>query len=390
MATAKKVEQGSKVRYAVVAAGWISQTALLPGVEHTGNSEVTTIVTGHEYKAEVLAEKYPSIKHSYSYEEYDEFLRANVADAVYLATPNWDHVEFAIKTLEAGLHLLLEKPMAVSVEQCQQIIKASQKTGAKLMVAYRLHFEPGTLKALKRVRKGELGKLRYFNSSFSQPVSALNHRAKSGYWAGPVPDMGPYPINMVRTLFGAEPIEVYATGWNTDAKFNFEDTVAVTLKFDEGRIGSFVLSYNAQDLDDFRITGDLGTLFSSPAYAMPGGMKHTLMIGEKGSSESFGKTDQFGGELKYFSECVIAGRDPEPDGEEGMLDVRVLVAVEQSLKTGMPVKLAPYTRARRASPDLEETLSPVKIPDLIGANKPSEGGSNGEEDQAPSEALRVA
>jgi hypothetical protein len=87
---------------------------------------------------------------------------------------------------------------------------------------------------------------------------------------------------------------------------------------------------------------------------------------------------------------VIAGRDPEPDGEEGMLDVRVLVAVEQSLKTGMPVKLAPYTRARRASPDLEETLSPVKIPDLIGANKPSEGGSNGEEDQAPSEALRVA
>jgi predicted dehydrogenase len=145
MATAKKVEQGSKVRYAVVAAGWISQTALLPGVEHTGNSEVTTIVTGHEYKAEVLAEKYPSIKHSYSYEEYDEFLRANVADAVYLATPNWDHVELAIKTLEAGLHLLLKKPMAVSVEQCQQIIKASQKTGAKLMVAYRLHFEPGTL-----------------------------------------------------------------------------------------------------------------------------------------------------------------------------------------------------------------------------------------------------
>lgn len=390
MSNAKKVEPGKKVRYAVVAAGWISQTALLPGVEHTGNSEVTAIVTGHEYKAEALAEKYPTIRHSYSYEEYDQFLKDDVADAVYLATPNWDHVELAIKTLEAGLHLLLEKPMAVSVEQCQQIIKASQKSGAKLMVAYRMHFEPGALKALKVVREGKLGKLRYFNSSFSQPVSALNHRAKSGYWAGPIPDMGPYPINMVRTLFGAEPIEVYATGWKTDDKFNFEDTVAVTLKFDEGRIGSFVLSYNAQDLDDFRVTGDLGSLFSSPAYAMPGGMKHTTTIGEKESTESFDKTDQFGGELKYFSDCVMNNKDPEPDGEEGLLDVRVLVACEQSLKTGMPVKLAAYARSRRASLDQEETLSPVKTPELIGANKPSEGGSNGEEEQAPREARRVA
>lgn len=390
MATAKKIEYGNKVRYAIVGAGWISQTALLPGVDHTGNSEVTAIVTGHEYKVEPLQELYPTIKFGYSYEEYDQFLKDGVADAVYLATPNWDHVELAVKTLEAGLHLLLEKPMAVSVDECQRIIAASQKTGAKLMIAYRLHFEPGTLKALERVRNGELGKLRYFNSSFSQPISPLNHRAKNGFWAGPVPDMGPYPINAVRNLFGAEPIEVFATGWNTSPEYNFEDTVAVTLKFEEGRIGAFVLSYNAQDLDDLRIAGDLGSIHSSPAYAMPGGMKHTLTIGEKESTESFSKTDQFGGELKYFSDCVISGSDPEPDGEEGMLDVRVLVACEQSLKTGMPVKLQPYTRRKRPSLKDVQTLSPVKIPKMVGAHKPSEGGSNGEEQQAPAEALRGA
>ena len=223
MATARKVT-GGKVRYAVVGAGWISQTALLPGVEHTGNSAVTTIVTGHEYKTEQLKEKYPTIEHGYSYEEFDEFLKADVADAVYLATPNFDHVELAVKTLEAGLHLLLEKPMAVSVEECQRIIAASNSSGAKLMIAYRLHFEPGTLKALERVRSGELGSIRYFNSSFSQIIHRDNHRSKNGYWAGVVPDMGPYPINMVRTLFGAEPIEVFATGVNTDEQFNFEDT----------------------------------------------------------------------------------------------------------------------------------------------------------------------
>ena len=106
---------------------------------------------------------------------------------------------------------------------------------------------------------------------------------------------------------------------------------------------------------------------------MPGGMKHTLMIDKKESTESFGKTDQFGGELKYFSECIINGTDPEPDGEEGMLDVRVLVAAEQSLKTGMPVKLQPYKRTRRAVSDQVQKLSPVKEPELIGAHQPSEG-----------------
>ena len=372
MATAKKVTS-DKVRYAIVGAGWISQTALLPGVEHTGNSVVTTVVTGHEYKTERLQEKYPTIEHGYSYEEYDQFLKDDVADAVYLATPNFDHVELAVKTLEAGLHLLLEKPMAVSVEECQRIIAASKSTDTKLMIAYRLHFEPGTLKALERVRSGELGKLRYFNSSFSQPVSGQNHRAKSGYWAGPVPDMGPYPINMVRTLFGSEPIEVFATGVQTGDKFNFENVVSVTLKFEADRIAAFTLAYDGQDLDDFRVVGELGSIFSEPAYAMPGGVKHIVKIGEKESTESFNKTDQFGGELKYFSECVLEDKDPEPDGEEGMLDVRVLVAAEQSLKTGMPVKLQPYKRTRRAVSDQVQKLSPVKTPELVGAHKPSEG-----------------
>src|SRR5579875_1369165 len=101
------------------------------------------------------------------------------------------------------------------------------------MLAYRLHHEPGTLKAFEVARSGKLGHMRYFNSSFSQPVSGQNHRAKNGYWAGPVPDMGPYPINMARNLFGAEPIEVSAMGVCSEPeKFRgFHDTVSVSLRF---------------------------------------------------------------------------------------------------------------------------------------------------------------
>ncbi len=374
-----KVVQGTKVRYAVVGIGWISQAAMLPGVEHTGNSEVVAFVTGHEEKAAKVAEKY-DVHKIYSYDELDHVLASGDIDAVYLATPNFDHVEYAVKILDAGIHLLLEKPMAVSVAECERMIVAADKSGAKLMVAYRMHFEPGTLKAIERVRKGDLGSLRYFNSSFSQPVSSQNHRAKHGFWAGPVPDMGPYPLNMVRQLFGAEPLEVTALGTNTDPeRFTdengqpFDDTVSVALKFDAGRIAQFVVSYSGGDIDEYRVTGTKGTLSSNPAFQVGTGIKHTTLIDKKESTETFKTTDHFGGELKYFSECILEHREPEPDGEEGMLDVRVLAAIEQSLKTGTVVKLAPFHRSKRPNPKQVQTLSAVSEPELIATHKPSDG-----------------
>ena len=368
-----------RVRYAVVGVGWIAQSVFLPGVEHTGNSEVVALVTGHEEKAAQVGEKY-GIDKVYSYDELDGLLTSGEIDAVYLATPNFDHVEYAVKTLEAGIHLLLEKPMAIGVEECERMIAASEKSGAKLMVAYRLHFEPGTLKGIERVRAGEIGKVRFFNSSFSQQVSGQNHRAKHGFWAGPVPDMGPYPLNAVRNLFGAEPIEVFATGVCTDRERfvdvdgkPFDDTVAVTLKFEAERVAAFVVSYSGGDVDEYRIVGNKGDLFSKPAYQVGTGIKHVLTVEKQERSESFKKTDHFGGELKYFSDCILEDRKPEPDGQEGLLDVRVIAAIEQALKTGLVQRLEPVYRSRRPDPAQVEELSAVKEGELIGAHKPSEG-----------------
>jgi len=368
---AKQIK-GDKVRYAVVGLGWIAQAAFMPGVEHTGNSQMVALVSSDEDKAAKVGEKYGISKH-YSYDQYDELLASGEIDAVYLATPNFDHVEYAVKTLDAGIHLLLEKPMAISVAECERMIAASEKTGAKLMIAYRLHHEPGTLKAIERIRKGDLGTVRMFTSTFSQKVARSNHRAKNGYWAGPVPDMGTYPINEVRNLFGAEPIEVFATGVCSDPeKYNFDDTVAVTLKFEKARVAAFTLSYNGSDVDDCRVVGSKGDLFSQPAYQVGMAMEHVVTIEKKKSSESFKTTDHFGGELKYFSNCILTGEQPEADGEEGLLDVRVLEAVERALTTGQVQKLEPYHRTRRPDVDQVEELSAIKEPELVGAKKPSE------------------
>ena len=180
----------------------------------------------------------------------------------------------SVKILEAGIHLLLEKPMAVSVKECERIIAASrERASAKLMIAYRLHHEPGTLAAIQKVREGQIGKVRFFNSSFSQQVSGQNHRAKTRLLGRSSPRHGPLPLNTVRNIFGAEPIEVFATGVCTDdTRFNFEDTVSVTLKFPDNRVAAFTLSYSGGDVDDFRVVGELGDLFSEPAYQV--GSRH--------------------------------------------------------------------------------------------------------------------
>ncbi len=376
---AVRVEAGKKVRYAVIGVGWISQAAMLPGVEHTGNSEVVALVTSHEQKAGKVGEKY-GIKTVVSYNEYGDLLRSGEIDAAYLATPNFDHVNLAVQTLDAGIHLLLEKPMAVSVAECEQMIAAGERSGAKLMVAYRLHFEPGTLKAIERIREGEIGTVRFFNSSFSQQVSGQNHRAKHGFWAGPVPDMGPYPLNMVRNVFGAEPVEVAALGVNTDPErfadesgTPFADTVAVTLKFPDERVASFSVSYSGGDVDEYRVVGSKGDLYSNPAYQVGTSIEHELTVEKKKSTHTFQTTDHFGGEMKYFSECILNNSQPEPDGEEGMLDVRVLEAVEKALATEQVQHLPLYTRKRRPDPKQVQTLSKVKEPELVGAHKPSEG-----------------
>src|SRR5262245_60914557 len=134
----------AKVRYAVVGTGWISQQVFMPGVEHTGNSTITAIVTGHPEKGKKLAELYGALA-IYPYERYAELLRSGDIDAVYIATPNEQHAQFAVPALKAGISVLLEKPLEVDVERSLAIAEAARTSKAKLMVAYRLHFEPATL-----------------------------------------------------------------------------------------------------------------------------------------------------------------------------------------------------------------------------------------------------
>jgi predicted dehydrogenase len=173
-----------RVRYAVVGLGYISQIAVLPAFAHAReNSELVALVSGDATKLEKLAKKYRVTK-TYSYEQYAECLASGEIDAVYIALPNNMHPAYTEGAAEAGIHVLCEKPMAVTEQECEAMIEAASRAKVKLMIAYRLHFEKGNLSAVETIHSGKIGKPRVFSSNFCQQVTAGNSRLKAELGGG--------------------------------------------------------------------------------------------------------------------------------------------------------------------------------------------------------------
>lgn len=364
----------TKIRYGIVGLGSISQEAMMPGVEHTRNSEITALVTSDPVKARELSKDY-SVPASYSYEEFGELLSSGKVDALYIATPNWRHAEFAVPALEAGISVLLEKPMEVTSDDCQRILDAQQRSGAKLMVAYRLHFEPATISAIEEVRSGKLGEVHLFTSTFCQLIDTENHRAKNGALAGPLFDMAPYPINGVRNLFEDEPTEAFATAARHPASGfdNIDDTVSVILRFPRERIAQFTVSYYGNPTEIYTVVGSQGSLEMTPAFTYGKALEYTLQTGMDKKHHSFKNTDHFGGEMKYFSDCLLHGKNPEPDGWEGLADVRVIEAALKSIKSGRFEKVEPVEIKQRIAAGQVEELGAQKTPKMVHASAPARG-----------------
>jgi predicted dehydrogenase len=363
-----------KMRYAVVGLGYISQAAVLPAFRHAAsNSELTALVSDDPEKLRVLSQRY-NVEHTYSYEQYDDCLRSGEIDAVYIAVPNSLHREYTLKAAEAGIHVLCEKPMAVTEPDCQAMIDAARQNNVKLMVAYRLHFEPANLQAIEIAKSGKIGTPRFLISSFSQQVKEGDIRLRQDLGGGSVYDMGVYCINAARYLFRDEPREVVAFSASSgEPRFRgVDEMTAALLRFPDDRLASFVSSLGAADTSYLRIVGTEGELALEPAFEFSTGLRYTLTINGKSQTRKFPKMDQFAPELLYFSECILTDKEPEPSGQEGLADVRVVQALYRSALSHQPVSLKPMTLAQRPDRDQEIRRPPIrKMPELVRAAPPS-------------------
>lgn len=313
----------------------------MPALPQVENSEITAIVSGHAENAAKLAEFY-GIEKVYTYDQYDEMLAGDVADAVYIGLPNSMHADYAIKAMNAGLHALVEKPLAISEAECAAMIEAAETSGVYLMTAYRLHSEPATVKVIEMIRSGEIGDPRVFSSTFSLQSDPTNHRLLAEHWGGPLQDIGVYCLNAARHCFGAEPVEAHAvtTGGNGDMRFGeVEATIAVTLKFPEDRVGQFVASFEADATDTYRVIGSEGVITVENGFDFHFSPSVWLMKDQEKRRVEVEDTDHFGSMATYFSDCIQSGTRPVNDGEEGLADVRAMLAIEAAARTGLPQQI---------------------------------------------------
>lgn len=367
MNTSRKPKRGSRsgeraIRYAVIGLGHIAQAAVLPAFAHAKrNSTLAALVSGQPKKLKALGRRY-GVTHLCDYQGADTLFMSGEIDAVYIAVPNDMHKEFTVRAAHAGLHVLCEKPMAVTARDCKAMIRAAAAARVKLMIAYRLHFERANLEAAKLARTGKLGELRLFSSHFSMQVRKDNIRLKRARGGGPLYDIGVYCINAARYTLSQEPQSVFATATRSrDPRFHeIDENVIGVMRFKDERLASFNCSFGAADRSTYTVTGTRGSVTLDPAYEYAQGLESTVNIGDRKHKRQFSKRDQFAAELEYFSQCILDNRTPEPSGEEGLVDVRIIEAMLRSIKGGRWVDISPTSRRQR--PSLKQDIRRPPVP----------------------------
>ena len=367
-------QETRKIRYAVVGIGSIAQEAVLPAFQNAQNSELTALVSGDPVKRDELGKRY-GIAHTYSYEEYEQCLSNGAIDAVYIALPNHLHRQYTERALQAGMHVLCEKPLAPNEQDCRKMIDTARETGRKLMTAYRLHFEEANLEAVRLCEAGRLGEVRIFDSIFTQQVADGNVRVAFDVeqGGGPLFDMGVHCINASRYLFRDEPVEVSAfRGASGEKRFQkTEEMMSVMLRFPKDRLAAFTVSFGAAPAGRYAVAGTKGTLTLDPAYEYATDKRLRVTVDGNTNERIFPKVDEFAPELIHFSDCILNNCEPEPSGEEGLLDVQIVSAAYRSAETGRAV---PIERAKRYTPPEPEQKMhrpPVEEPELLHARMPS-------------------
>ncbi len=365
-----------KIRYAVVGLGNIAQVAVLPAFKNaSANSELVALVSGDDEKLKALGKKY-KVENLYNYRDYEQCLKSGLIDAVYICTPNVHHRAFAEEAAAHGIHVLTEKPMAVTVEDCAAMLRAARENEIKMMVAYRLHFDPANLAAIETARSGKIGDLRIFNSTFTwQITDPDNIRLKYDMGGGPLFDIGTYCINAARYIFQEEPVEVMAMILSDpkDPRFTeVEEMASVTLRYRGAKIANFVVSYGADSSASYCVIGTKGCIDLENAYEYTEEMTLTTTIDDKDSVRKFKKHDQFGPELEYFSKCILNDEMPEPSPLEGLYDIRILEAIFESARSRQSVRLDFAKKERAPTRSQQRRMPPIREPETINAPSPHE------------------
>jgi predicted dehydrogenase len=335
----EKVDDPSrKLGIALVGLGNYSKGQLAPALQETQYCRLAGLVSGSPQKVKEWQRKYAiPATNVYNYENFDEIKSNSDIDIVYVVLPNSMHRDFVIRAARAGKQVICEKPMEVSVEACEEMIRVCEEEGKLLSIGYRLHFEPYNLTVSQLVRNRSLGNPTKITAGHGMDIEPnvwrLNKKLAGG---GPLMDVGIYCVQAAMYVTGMTPIAVTAQeGKKTDRKrfAEVEQSMTWQMEFANGVIAHCETSY-AKDLDSLRIETTKSSMSLEPAYAYEG-IKGKITRGKL----ELPKVNQQALQMDDFAVCVLRNEKSRVSGEMGLRDVKILLAIYEAARTGKRIEL---------------------------------------------------
>jgi len=335
------LSQGPVLRVAIMGLGSYG-TRVAEAMQASKRTKLVGVISGTPSKIKTWQQKYniPE-KNCYNYENFDLIKNNPDIDAVYVITPNSQHHDQVIRVAKAGKHAICEKPMAINAKEGQEMIDACKQANVKLLVGYRMHFEPNTLEVIRMRNAGEFGKIMFFQGlsgfKIGDPTQwRLNKQLAGG---GSMMDIGIYAINGARYMVGEDPIWVTAQETKTDPekfKEGVDETIQFQLGFPSGAVSSCLSTYNMNYLDRFFLNGQNGFAELQPSTGY-GPIKGRTNKGELNKPHTIHQTVQ----MDEMAGIIFDGKVPvvPVDGEEGLKDLKIIDAIYQAIKTNQKVPL---------------------------------------------------
>jgi glucose-fructose oxidoreductase len=330
-----------KLGVALVGLGYYSTDLLAPALQKTKNCYLAGIVTGTPEKAEKWKKQYniPD-KNIYSYQTFDQIANNPDIDVIYVVLPPSMHEEYVVRAAKMGKHVWVEKPMAVTAKECQNMIDACAKNKVSLAVGYRLHHEPNTQEYVKGLRDGKIGKILMVSCAAGYYDARTTHwKQKKEMGGGVMYDMGVYVLQGARLATGEEPIAVTAQQFTSRPdvyKNGLDETSMAQLIFPSGARAAVQTSYG-MNMNFLDVTGSKGSLRMEP---------YSAYNGQKGIWSGGGKIEhpyevpmQQTMQMDDDAWAIMNKKPIMAPGEEGLRDIKIVEAIYAAAKSGKEVKI---------------------------------------------------
>jgi len=308
--------------------------ALIPPLQVSKRNHLLAVGSRSQESADAYAKEK---KIARAYGSYEALLADSEIDVIYNPLPNHLHAEWTIKAVEAGKHVLCEKPLALTVDEVDAVQTAARKHGRVVAEAFMYRHHPQTLKVQELVKSGSLGTLKLIRGSFTFVLSREGDVRLNPEWGGgSIWDVGCYPISYTRSVIGVEPLEVF--GWQVTGETGIDETFVGQMRFDNDVLAQFDCSFAIPFHSFIEIVGSEGTLNVPNPFKPDVDEKIYLTRGDNTETIKIKGQELYIGEVEDMADAILLGREPRISLRDSRANIMAISALLEAARTGKPIQ----------------------------------------------------